>query len=51
MGEKGIQHVRENYNFETFSSQWVDFMLGIHEKYGSHETRKGYNRRWELREI
>ena len=43
MGEKGRQHVNENYNFNDFEEKWVNLMLKIHEKCGSWEERKGYN--------
>ena len=47
MGKKGIAHVEKNYNFEDFQNRWVKIMLDVHEKYGSWETRKGYNQ-WEV---
>tara|TARA_R110002060_G_scaffold6048_9_gene9223 strand:- start:164 stop:1432 length:1269 start_codon:yes stop_codon:yes gene_type:complete len=50
MIDGGIKHVEENYNFETFNRNWIDLMLGVHEKYGSWENRKGYNA-WECLEI
>ena len=48
--EKGVEHVRKNYNFENFEKKWIETMLNIHEKHGSWETRKGY-KSWELREV
>tara|TARA_Y100000593_G_scaffold94879_2_gene196873 strand:- start:2849 stop:4141 length:1293 start_codon:yes stop_codon:yes gene_type:complete len=48
--EKGIQHVRDNYNFEEFCQKWVEIMTKVHEKHGSWETRKGY-KSWELKEV
>ena len=42
LGENGRKHVLENYNFDTFSKSWVDFMLRVHEESGSWETRKNY---------
>jgi glycosyltransferase involved in cell wall biosynthesis len=50
LGKLGQQHVDKNYNFETFQKRWVQIMLDAHEKYGSWETRKGYDR-FELKEI
>ena len=34
-------------NFETFEKSWVDLMDSVVERYGSWETRKGYER-WHL---
>jgi len=42
LGENGRKHVLGNYNFDTFSKSWVDFMLRVHEESGSWETRKNY---------
>ena len=50
MSEAGIKHVKENYNFENFEKQWIDFMDKTIEHHGSWETRKNYNR-WTLKEI
>ena len=43
MGLKGREHVMKNYNFETFSKQWVDIMTKIHEEEGSWGTRTNYH--------
>ena len=43
MGLKGREHVVKNYNFDNFSKQWVDYMLDIHAKEGSWDTRVGYS--------
>jgi len=50
LGKKGAEHVRKNYNFETFRSRWIELMGDIHERYGSWSTRKGY-KAWEIKEI
>ncbi len=50
LGRKGRAHVEKNYNFEDFNKTWVEVMLGIHEKYGSWDTRKNH-KRWELIEV
>jgi glycosyltransferase involved in cell wall biosynthesis len=42
LGAAGRKHVEENYNFEKFNSQWVNFMLRINEECGSWDTRKNY---------
>ena len=43
MGNKGRQYVLNKYNFNDFSSKWVDLMNEIHETHGSWETRKNYS--------
>ncbi len=43
MGNKGRNHVLNNYNFETFNKQWIDLMDSVMEKHGSWEDRKDYN--------
>ena len=43
MGVKGREHIIKNYNWTRFGTTWVDFMLEVHETYGSWETRKNYN--------
>jgi len=50
IGEQGRQHVHKNYNFKDFQKKWVDLMTSVHEKYGSWDNRKHYNR-WEITEI
>ena len=50
LGEEGRKHVLKNYNFEDYSSRWVEIMLDLHEKHGSWENRKNY-KSWELRKI
>ena len=35
LSELGQQHVKNNYNFETFKKQWIDLMLRIYEERGS----------------
>ena len=48
--ERGIEHVKKNYNFDNFEKQWVKIMEDIHKKHGSWDNRKGY-KSWELREV
>ena len=50
MSAAGIKHVKENYNFENFEKQWVEFIDKTVEHHGSWENRKNYNR-WTLKEI
>jgi len=46
----GRLHVRDNYGFNEFELAWVELMDGVVNKYGSWQTRKGYDR-WHLKEI
>jgi glycosyltransferase involved in cell wall biosynthesis len=50
MGDLGSKHVEENYNFKNLTNEWVKTMDEIHEKYGSWENRKGYDR-WTMTEV
>ena len=50
IGELGRQHFLKNYNFDAFEKSWVDLMTDVHEKHGSWDNRKLYNR-WELIEV
>ena len=49
MGEKGMAHVQTNYNFEDFTTRWIELADDIVERLGSWDTRKGY-KAWELKE-
>ena len=42
MGQKGRQHVLNNYNYETFCEKWVATVDDIVENNGSWNTREGY---------
>jgi len=46
----GRLHVRDNYGFNEFELAWVGLMDSVVNKYGSWQTRKGYDR-WHLKEI
>ena len=50
LGKRGVQHVLMNYNFEKFQNKWVEVIDSVCDKYGSWDTRKGYER-WKLMEI
>jgi len=50
MAQLGMQHVHNNYNFENLEKNWVKVMDEIIEKYGSWDTRTGYER-WRLLEV
>ena len=49
MSKAGIEHVRENFSFENYEKQWVEFIDRVVEESGSWETRKNY-KRWHLLE-
>ena len=40
----------KNFNFTDFQNSWNKIITDFHEKYGSWENRKNYNR-WTLKEI
>ena len=50
MSVQGREHVRNNYNFDTFEKRWVELMDDIMERHGSWDTRNGYER-WHLMEV
>ena len=50
LGERGLQHVLMNYNFNNFEQKWVETIDNVCEKYGSWETREKYTP-WKLVEI
>jgi hypothetical protein len=50
MASQGRRHVQKNYNFENFEKMWVELMDNTIEKYGSWETREGYEK-WHLMEV
>ena len=50
MSEAGLQHVNQNYNFDSYEKGWVQLMDEFIEKHGSWENREGY-KRWHLVEI
>jgi len=50
MSTLGMQHVKDNYNFDKYEKKWVETMDEIIEKHGSWTTRTGYER-WHLLEV
>ena len=50
MSAAGINHVKENYNFEDYENNWVKLIDTCIEENGSWETRKNY-KRWHLVEV
>jgi len=47
MGRKGREHIEKNYNFHSTLDRWDELLTDIHERCGSWQNRKGYNR-WEM---
>jgi glycosyltransferase involved in cell wall biosynthesis len=43
LGELGMKHVRDNYNYDNFCDKWIEIIDDIVEKHGSWETRKSYS--------
>ena len=50
MSDGGINHVKQNYNFENYEKQWVSVIDEIIEREGSWDNRKNY-KRWHLLEV
>ena len=50
LGAKGRQHVMDSYGFESHESRWVELIDATIEKYGSWDSRRGYDT-WELKEV
>jgi len=50
LSDKCVQHVKDNFNFETFEKAWIEFFDRVIEESGSWETRKNYDR-WHLMEV
>lgn len=50
MSEAGIRHVKQNFSFQNFEKQWVEFIDKVIDESGSWETRKNH-KRWNLLEV
>lgn len=50
LGDAGRQHVLNNYSFENFEKQWVEFVTDIVKENGSWADRKNFQN-WTLKEI
>ena len=50
MSQGGLEHVKNNFSFEKYEKQWVQFMDKVVQESGSWETRKNY-KRWHLMEV
>lgn len=48
LGADGCAWVQERFGFSDYAKKWDDLMTEVHEKFGSWDTRKGYNR-FEMR--
>ena len=50
MSKLGIEHVKNHYSFQKFTTSWINLMDEIIEKHGAWEDRKLY-KRWHLLEV
>lgn len=50
MGQKGREHVLNNYGFEKFNASWDKIITEVHEEFGSWSNRKKYNS-WSVEEL
>lgn len=42
LGAAGREHTQKHFNFEDFISKWDDILTSVHNRCGSHESRKNY---------
>ena len=50
LGEMGMKHVEENYNFENLKNRWVEIIDETCEQFGCWENRVGH-KAWSLESI
>jgi len=50
LGKNCRKYVLENYSFDLYIKRWEEIINEVHEKFGSWDTRKGYNS-WEMTEV
>lgn len=50
LGSKGIDHVKNKYNFSKYVTTWRELLKDVHDRHGSWETRN-YNKTWKLLEV
>ena len=50
MGNRGRQHVLDNYGFAQYSGLWYQTFKNIFEEFGSWEDRKNY-KHWSIEEL
>lgn len=50
MSEMGLEHIRNNYNFEDYEKNWISLIDEVIEKEGSWQNRKNY-KKWHLLEV
>lgn len=49
LGNLGLEHVRQNYNYKDFQEKWINLIEDIENRLGSWDTRKNY-KSWEIKE-
>jgi glycosyltransferase involved in cell wall biosynthesis len=50
IGTKARENVLKNFSFKQYGANWDNLLQGVHEKYGSWETRKNY-KSWSVKEF
>jgi|TARA_B100000900_G_C20540886_1_gene700413 glycosyltransferase involved in cell wall biosynthesis len=50
MSQAGLEHIKNNYSFESFQNNWVKLMDEIVEKHGSWNNRSNH-KRWHFMEV
>tara|TARA_B100001094_G_C18195434_1_gene810446 strand:+ start:3777 stop:5060 length:1284 start_codon:yes stop_codon:yes gene_type:complete len=50
MSQAGLEHIKNNYSFESFQDNWVKLMDDVVEKHGSWEDRRNH-KRWHFMEV
>lgn len=50
MGDLGRSHIDKNYNFKNYTRTWDVVIRDLHERLGSWDNRKGYDR-WTMEEM
>ena len=50
LGQKGVNHVEKNYNFQNYVARWRQILEDVHKNRGCWKNRKKYNH-WELMEV
>ncbi len=50
LGKRGRDHLLLNYGFDKYVREWDETLTDVYEKYGSWDTRSGYQS-WKLLEV
>jgi glycosyltransferase involved in cell wall biosynthesis len=50
LGQLGMDHVKNNYSYQKFQSDWLQLIQDITDRLGSWDTRKGY-KSWQIKEM